>query len=106
MVVSTELKEGTQYLIRYKDETDNTKIYHGTFEGYGQIGENKVSCVFINIMDETCERMESVIFYNFKNYNFYDFKKIINAPKSIERMERRALHIILRQIIGDPNFEW
>ena len=95
MVLSSKLKKGIEYLIRFKNEKGNTNIYYGIFERYGK---KKCSCVFMNLVGdedikdenshkvvdekERYERFVSIIFFNYKKYNFYDFNKIVNAKKA------------------------
>jgi len=109
MVLSTKLKKGTEYLIRYKNEKGNTQIYYGKFERYGK---NKCSCVFINLVaqenvdeKERYEKFISIIFFDYKKYNFYDFNKVVNAKKARENMEKRALDMILKRLVNE-HFEW
>jgi hypothetical protein len=110
MVLSTKLKKGTEYLIRFKNEKGNTQMYYGKFERYGK---NKCSCVFINLVahenvdeKERYEKFVSIIFFDYKKYNFYDFNKVVNAPYARQIMERRSVNMILRRLIGDEHFEW
>lgn len=53
-----------------------------------------------------------VTFSNTIHCRYYDaekvktFDKVKNLQKAIQSRERRSTNMILRQLIGDPNFEW
>jgi hypothetical protein len=51
------------------------------------------------------KKFVSIIFFDYKKYNFYDFNKIVNAPYAIQNMEKRALDKVLKQLINE-DFEW
>jgi len=69
--------------------------YTGIYEGF-------VSGPYFNLMFSKVkgEREHgNVIFSTYKNY--YTFKSTAQSA-----MERRAVNLIVRQLIGDDNFEW
>jgi hypothetical protein len=114
MVLPTKLKKGIEYVIRFKNEKGNTNIYYGIFESYGQ---NKCSCVFVNLVGDLdietknvdekdiYEEFVSIIFFDYKKYNFYDYNKIVNAPYARQKMEKRALDMVLKRVVNE-HFEW
>ena len=72
---------------------DFTGIYKGIEDGqYVMLMFDKV----------TCENYQGSVSYSFLIYkDFYDF-----VPQAQWKMERRAVNLIVRRLIGDEHFEW
>jgi hypothetical protein len=123
----SELKKGTVYLIRHKEE----KWHHfeGTFKEYTytNLGYNNVLYpTFKNVIryytinpitkkehdgdynyyKPTDNHPHMDVFLDFRNITFYDAEKVKNGKKAIQKRERRTVNMILRRLIGDECFEW
>ena len=121
-----DLKEGTIYLIRHNEE--KFQHFEGTFKEYAYSNRgysNVLYPTFKNIIkyrykiSTNIEHYDDSNYYehtdfpphreeflDFKNTTFYDAEKVKNGQKAIQNRERRSVNMIIRQIIGDPNFEW
>jgi hypothetical protein len=125
-----DLKEGCVYLIRYN--FDKYRHYEGTFS-QNQTINGELNPKFINCICYI-RQVEHIDYYSDSDYcldkrdynnpnsinvfssvaraNFYDakkvktFDKVKNLQKAIESREKRSVNMILRQLIGDPNFQW
>ena len=123
-----DLKQGIVYLIRH--EIDKYRHFEGTFSEY-EIINDKLNPKFINCVCYIRTHIQRVDHYSDSNYSrshsdsnpinifcdpirtrYYDavkvrtFDKVKNLQKAIQSRETRSVNIILRQLIGDPNFEW
>ena len=124
-----DLKQGSVYLIRYV--YDKGRHYEGTFSEH-QIINGKLDTKFINLVCYLRTAFEGdhysdsnycrsphrhhsdpiVTFSNTIHCRYYDavkvktFDKVKNLQKAIQSREIRSVNMILRQLIGDPNFEW
>jgi hypothetical protein len=126
-----DLKEGCVYLIRYN--FDKYRHYEGTFSQTrtinGELNPEFINCFcyirqveHIDHYSDSHYCLDKRDYYNNPNSinvfssvaraNFYDakkvktFDKVKNLEKSIQSRERRSANMILRQLIGDPNFQW
>ena len=124
-----DLKQGSVYLIRYN--FDKYRHFEGTFSEhltiYGELNPKFINCVcYIRKVEHIDHYSDSDyylshhqndqnsinVFSSVTRASFYNaekvktFDKLKNLQKSIESRERRSVNIILRQLIGDPNFEW
>jgi hypothetical protein len=116
----SELKQGTLYLIRHKEE--KWEHFEGTFKEYiyTHLGYNNVlypkfdNVIRYYMIDPTNKHdyyipdkpPHMAIFLDFKNITFYDAEKVKNGKKAIQNRERRTVNMILRRLIGDEHFEW
>lgn len=119
-----DLKQGSVYLIRH--DLEKYRHFEGTFTEYEIIRNGKMAPKFINCVcyirihvehdhysdSNYCRsnnRNDSkpiIVFCDDVNTRYYHAEKVKNLQKAIESRERRSLNMILRKIIGDPNFEW
>ena len=84
----TDLVVGKKYRIN-----GQCNVYKGIYEGMNH--DN-----IYNIMFSTVGKKHHILFT--KHYLFYEF--VSNNPQA--KMERRAVNIIIRQLIGDIHFTW
>ena len=125
-----DLKQGSVYLIRH--DCDKYRHFEGTFSEYEPISNDEIAPKFINCIcyirihverdhysDSNYCRSNNIndsypinVFCDPIRTRYYDaekvktFDKVKNLQKAIQSRERRSLNMILRQFIGDPNFEW
>lgn len=126
-----DLKQGSVYLIRH--DFEKYRHVEGTFSEYETISNGKMAPKFINCLCYIRIHVEHVNHYSDSNYcrsnnindlnpmitfcddirtRYYDsekvrmFDKVKNLQKAIQSRERRSVNMILRQLIGDPNFQW
>ena len=94
LITPDKLVIGTKYKIVSRDE------YSGIYQGPITICD-KSYLRFDKIYDLIEEEKYSNPFF-FKNCDYYEF--ISQTPRW--KMERRAVNMILRRLIGDNCFEW
>jgi hypothetical protein len=100
------LIEGTKYYIVFHHLF--TMRYTGIFRGFK--GKKYINANFTNVSivlpGHLLENKKETTFFWSNNSNRLYYKIISCKQKIQDKMEKRALHIILRRIIGDEHFSW
>ena len=101
MTLPGELKEGKTYIIIYIREKDSKFV--GTFCQYVR---NNSCAEFQNVSVHYSSYIQNRLVINhYNDYRYYDIEKINNAQTARQRMEKRALDIVLKRLV-DENFTW
>jgi hypothetical protein len=100
------LIEGTKYYIVFHDLL--TMRYTGIFRGFK--GKKSINAEFTNVSilypGHLLDNKKETFFFWLNNSNRLFYKIVSRKCIIQERMEKRALHMILRRIIGDEHFMW
>lgn len=100
------LVEGNKYYIIFNDLI--SMRYIGMFKGFK--GNKVINAQFINVSilfpGHLLENKKETNFFWSNNSNRHYYKPILRKHIIQTRMEKRALDIILRRIIGDDHFTW
>ena len=100
------LVEGNKYYIIFHELF--TMRYTGIFRNFN--GNKVINAKFTNVSvlfpGYLLENKKETTFFWSNNSNRHYYKAILRKDIIQNRMEKRALHIILRRIIGDEHFTW
>lgn len=95
-ITADKLVVDKKYMILFR-QGHHSGVFKGKMRSF-----NTTCFVFDEIYDLVCKKSVRSPLYLTSDYRYYEF--ISNQPQW--QMERRAVNLIVRRLIGDDCFEW